>query len=289
MKFRLPMLGIIALVLLVAACAPPPALRDNNLLADSSLLNKPSATVEAGATEAVSPEQTLVPGATEVATAEATAVAGTPELTPNAAATTESTAAAGTAATNASCASPCWHNITPGVTRWVDALAILQDDPNFTVENPQQDDKSKTIGVVWSPKGGTQCCQMVAEDGQTVNLIFLRTRPDHNIGEVIAVQGEPKYAVGTPYSDDQAIVNLVYPEKPMLVFVFTAGEASGAISASSEVIGVLYTTPKDMDLFMKTNNLYNWKGYQPYSAYKNSDGAQYDITPSVTLTPTPAQ
>ncbi len=285
MKFRLPMLGIAALVLLVAACAPPPPLRDNNLLADSSLLNQPAATPDASATESASPEQTLVPGAT----AESTASAGAPELTPSASGTAESTAVAGAFTADASCTAPCWHNITPGVTRWVDALALIQDDPAFQVESPQQDDKSKTIGVVWAPKGGTQCCQMVAEDGQTVNLIFLRTRPDHTIGEVLAVQGEPKYAVGTPFADDQAIVNLVYPDVPMLIFVFVAGEANGAISASSEIIGVLYTTPKDMDLFMKTNNLYNWKGYQPYSAYKNSDGAQFDITPSVTLTPTASQ
>lgn len=236
------MLGIIALVLLVAACAPPPELRDQNLLADSSLLN------------------------------------ARPEQTPQ----------AGAGTTSAACTAPCWHDITPGKTRWADALVKIQDDPAFQVEEPKQDDKSKTIGLVWSPKGGTQCCQMVAEDGETVNLIFLRTRPDHTVGEVIAKQGEPKYAVGTPFSDDQAIVNLVYPEVPMLIFVFAAGEAKGEISRSSEVIGVLYTTPKDMDLFMKTNFLHNWQGYKPYSAYKNGDGVEFDITPSVTLTPTAA-
>jgi hypothetical protein len=247
------MLGILALVLLVAACAPPPDLRDKNLLADDSLI---IGAPEVTSTEAVSPD----------ATAEATADA-------------DSTA----------CFAPCWHGITPGQTRWADALATIQDDPTFEKIETKQDENSKTIGAVWQPKGGTQCCQMVAEDGETVNLIFIRTRPDHTVGEVIAAQGEPAYAVGTPFSDDQAIINLVYPNMPMLVFVFAAGEQKGELSASSEVIGALYTTPKDMDLFLKTNNLHNWQGYGPYSTYKNGEGVEYDITPSVTLTPTAAQ
>ena len=63
---------------------------------------------------------------------------------------------------------------------------------------------------------------------------------------------------------------------------------SGEISETSEIIGSLYTTPDQMDVFMQTNNLHEWEGYAPYSTYQNDEGSDFEITPSVTLTPTAA-
>jgi len=227
MSFRLPILGLIALVLLLAACAPPP-LRDQTLLADSGLIS------------------------------------GEP------------------------CASPCWNGITPGETSWRDALTIVEDNANFENIQTQQDEESGTIGAVWQPRGGAQCCQMVAEDGRTVNLIFLRTAPNDTVGELFRAHGEPAYAVGTPFADDQAILNLIYPDIPMIIFAFVAGP-SARISESSEIIGVLYTTSDDMDLFMQTNFLHEWNGYEPYADYRSDEGAVFEVTPSITLTPTPSE
>lgn len=227
MSFRLLLLGLIAPVLLLAACAPPPELRDNTLLRDDSL------------------------------------VSGEP------------------------CAAPCWRGITPGTTSWRDAITILEDDADLENIQQQDDENTDLTGAVFQQKGGQQCCQIVSsEDGATVNLIFLRTAPTNTLGEVIKAHGEPDYVVGTPYpDDDQAIMNLVYTETPMIVFVFVAGEAKGELSENSEVVGVLYTTPKDMDLFMKTNNLHVWEGYDTYKDYEEGE---FEVTPSVTLTPTAA-
>jgi hypothetical protein len=222
MKHRLILPGVLAVVLLFAACAPPPLLRDEKLLQDTSLM------------------------------------------------------------TNEPCAAPCWHGITPGETLWRNALTALEDDTNYENVEVQEDDQSDAKVVQWQQKGGTGCCQMFTQDGETVSLIFLRTAPNVSLGELIEAQGEPTYIVGTPFSDDQAIVNLIYPEKSLVVYAFVPG-TEGSLSESSELVGVLYMTPADMDLLIKTSNLHDWDGYQSYQAYEQSE---FEVTPSVTLTPT---
>jgi hypothetical protein len=228
MNFRLTLLGIVTLAVLLAACAPPPELRDQSLLSDTSLL----------------------------------------------------------ASTEEACSAPCWRGITPGETAWRDALTVIEDADDLENVQSQTDEATHAVGAVWQPKGGTQCCQMVAEDGETVSVIFLRMKPDHTVSELIEAHGEPTYAIGTPLTDDQAIVNLVYPDVPMIVFAFAGGAEKGEISASSEIIGAFYTTPDEMDIFIQTNYLHDWEGFAPYSTYKNDEGSDFEITPSVTITPT---
>ena len=111
--------------------------------------------------------------------------------------------------------------------------------------------------------------------------------PDITLKQVINVRGEPEYVLGTPGTDDQAIINLFYPKQNMIVFVFVAGAAKGALSEKSEIIGVYYTTPDRMELGVKLSSLYGWKGYQPFTAYApDNPTPDYKSTQSVTLTPT---
>ena len=188
------------------------------------------------------------------------------------------------------CGAPCWNNITPGETSWDDALTIIEDAGKYEQPQTQNADDGPAIGALWKENGGDDCCQMVTEDGKTVSLILLQLAPDNTLGDVIDVQGEPAYAIGTPGNEDQAIVNLFYPDKSLIVIVFVAGADAGQLSASSEIIGAYYLTPERMDLLLKTSSLYAWKGYEPFSAYApDVANADYAITPSVTLTPTPGQ
>jgi hypothetical protein len=191
--------------------------------------------------------------------------------------------------TDETCSAPCWRGITPGETKWSDALAILEDQPDL--EDPKSE-QAQSIGpnalaAVWQPVNGEQCCQMVSEDGETVSGIVLQLAPTMTVGELVSAQGEPQYVIGTPGTDDQAIINLFYPEHSIVVLAFVAGASSGELSESSEVIGIFYTTPDQMDLGLKLSNLYAWNGYQPFSAYApDKADADYAITQSVTLTPT---
>lgn len=253
MNYRLVILGLATLVLLVAACAPLPPLRDENLLHDSSILLAASP-ADAGDDQADS---------------SADAESGEDE-------------------SNDCVGPPCWLGIRPGTTSWSDALTIIEDRSDMVGVETQEADDSDLIGAIWKfeDESAPQCCQMIAENGDVINLIFLRTAPDHTVGELVEVHGEPDYVIGTPYSDDQAIINLVYPEIPMIIFAFVAGAAEGELSEDSEIIGSLYTTPENMELFLVTNNLHLWEGYQTYTAYDEGD---FEITPSVTITPTASE
>ncbi|MBC7870755.1 MAG: hypothetical protein H7Y09_07930 [Chitinophagaceae bacterium] len=185
--------------------------------------------------------------------------------------------------TDEPCGAPCWRGITPGETAWNDALTIIEDDATLDELKTEASDNSPIIGAVWSQKDGDGCCQMYTEDGENVDIIILQTAPDATLGQVIEKWGEPLYAAGEPFSDDQAVFSLFYPDVPMLVYAFVAGEA-GELSDASEIIGFGYFAPDRMDLLLQASNLHTWDGYQSFADYMNSE---YEVTPSITLTPIP--
>ncbi|MBL8153865.1 MAG: hypothetical protein JNM70_06740 [Anaerolineae bacterium] len=186
------------------------------------------------------------------------------------------------------CEAPCWRGITPGVTTWSDALTILEDAPDLENPETQTVENSPVVGAQWKPVDGDPCCQMVSEDGEVVSSLFIQLAPNQTMSQLIEAQGEPTYVLGTPGTDDQAILNLFYPDKGMVVFAFVTGAANGELTESSEIIGVFYTTLERMDLTVKLSNLYAWDGYRPFSAYApDNPDVQYAVTQSVTLTPTP--
>jgi len=225
MKHRLILPGVLALVLLFAACSPPPPLRDDTLLQDTSLVTE-----------------------------------------------------------NSDCALPCWRGITPGVTAWGDALTILEDDTTLENVNVQEAEDSTAKVAEFQQKGGSACCQMFTEDGQFVNVIFLRVAPTSTVGEMIEIHGDPTYLIGSQYSDDQAVMNLIFPELSTVVYAFVPG-TQGSLTEDSEIVGILLMKPEDMDLLLKTNDLHAWEGYQSYTDYESGE---FEVTPSVTLTPTPS-
>lgn len=185
------------------------------------------------------------------------------------------------------CEAPCWRGITPGETAWSDALTIIEDDAALNDPEVQTAEDGPAVGAQWSPVDGEACCQMISEDGETVSVVLLQLAPTTTLGDMIEARGEPTYAIGTPVTDDQAIVSLFYPENSLIVIAFAAGAASGNLSESSEIVGAYYLTADRMDLIIKTSSLYAWDGYQPFSAYAaDAEDGNFAVTPSVTLTPT---
>jgi hypothetical protein len=185
------------------------------------------------------------------------------------------------------CSPPCWHGITPGKTAWEDAVKLLLKDAGLEPPFIQVGQNGVSILATWKGKGGEPCCQMVTEDGKTVTFILLQFDPTMTTGELIQAHGEPTYVVGTPGDETQAIINLFYPDDGLIAIAFVRGAKSGELSESSEIIGAWYLTEERMDLILKTSMLYGWKGYGPYSIYRpDAPVEQFDVTPSVTLTPT---
>ncbi len=179
------------------------------------------------------------------------------------------------------CGPPCWRGIIPGETAWSVALTILEDDASLDKLEEQADEDSNRIGAAWSAVDGELCCQMFSEDGETVSFVILQTTPDHTFGEVVEIYGEPNYLTGETLTDDQGLFSLFYTEIPMLLYVFVAG-SEGEITELSEVVGFAYATPELMQLLIDTSELHAWEGFQSYAAYMDSE---FEVTPSITLTP----
>lgn len=178
------------------------------------------------------------------------------------------------------CSSPCWNGITPDVTKWSDALTTLEDSPNYEKPTTQNAESGPAVGALWKEKNGDDCCQIVTTDGETVSWILLQLAPDHTLKELIDARGEPTYAVGTAGSDDQAIMNLFYPDQGLVVFVFVAGAKEGKLSDTSEIVGAYYLGAESMDTILKQSSLYAWKGYDTFAAYApDAENADFAITP----------
>mgnify|MGYP001199603823 CR=1 FL=1 len=185
------------------------------------------------------------------------------------------------------CEAPCWRGITPGETTWAAALTILEDDR--TIEDPtvQTADDSPAVAASFKePDGIDASGQIFSDDGQTVSLIFLRLAPDLTLDDVLARYGDPTWVIGTPFSDDppQAIVNLVYPDQQMIVYVFVPG-TDGALDGTNEVIGVLYMKAGDMTTLLETSSLHAWEGLADFAVY--GPDSPFEITPEPTAEGTP--
>jgi hypothetical protein len=183
------------------------------------------------------------------------------------------------------CAAPCFRGITPGETAWQTAVTIIEDDSDFKNLQVQTAENGTSLQAAWQQGDNQVCCQMASEDGETVSLVFLRTAPSMTLAELIEAHDEPTYLVGSEFTADQAIISLVYPDVPMVIYVFVAGAEEGELGDSSEIIGVLYFTPSEMELLLQTTDLHAWDGYKSYKEYNTSE---FEVTPSITLTPTPA-
>lgn len=181
------------------------------------------------------------------------------------------------------CGPPCWRDIVVGETPWNEAITIIEDDATLADLEQQTADDSSIIGALWAPVDGDGCCQMFSEDGEIVDVLILQTAPLVTLGEVLDEHGDPEYLTGETLTDDQGVFSLFYPDLNMLIYAFVAGE-SGELTEASEVIGFGYFSDARMELLLLTNDLHAWEGYQSYGAYMESE---FEVTPSVTLTPLP--
>lgn len=179
------------------------------------------------------------------------------------------------------CAPPCWNNITPGETTWADALQIIEDDSRLNVpeiEEIEAEDNSVILRVSFEVANtGVVCCQMFSEAGEFVTIIFIQLAPLNTVGDVIAVHGEPQYAIGSEFSETQAVINLVYPDLQLVIYALVSGR-QGAITAESEVIAALYMMEREMLVLRSTNNLHLWQGYAGFEDYA-PDAETFDVTP----------
>ncbi len=179
------------------------------------------------------------------------------------------------------CGAPCWNGITPGETTWSEAVELVQNNAAFS--DFESESAEGLMQAIWRKAGTEQyCCRLLAEEETgEVTYVFLAVSPGMIVDEVLRQHGEPTYITTFDFTDAESVVQLIYPEVPMVVSV-VVGDSTASLLANSEVVAVLYMSPDEMRIILETTELQGWNGYQTYSAYQNAPPV---ITPMYTLTP----
>ena len=181
------------------------------------------------------------------------------------------------------CETPCYQGITVGTTTFADAVSMVKANAAFNDVQNKDATSDQPAAAVWSSTSGEQCCQMIADAKGLVESITLRLAPKTTIGQIIEKYGEPKYTFSTEYTQDEAVIQLLYPEKGLVLLV-VPGDANSSLEAGDPVVAVIYLDPARFEDLIKEATLQGWAGYQTFKVYK-------DATPIVTavpsLTPTP--
>lgn len=162
------------------------------------------------------------------------------------------------------CGPPCWQNITPGQTSLSEAVAIVTAIDGLEIV------QSGESAFVFRQDAGAACCQVVSRAGETISTILLQIAPITTIGEVIAIQGEPQYVTGQPFSETEAVIMLYYPEQNMLLSAMVPGQ-DGQLEKSSPVVTVVYATDEIFSEAFGSMPFDTWKGYLKYSEYMDGE------------------
>jgi hypothetical protein len=175
------------------------------------------------------------------------------------------------------CEAPCFQGITPGETPWNVAVTLIEDNRLFSgVEQPVLADTNARALEFNAAATNKRCCAVFSDDGRVVTSVFALVAPEMTLGQVIERFGEPTYLTGEGIGDDQASIALVYPNVPMILYVFAAGLQNGVLSESSEVFAHVYLTPENMQRALEASSLFAWQGYGRVASMISGDFA---ITP----------
>lgn len=165
------------------------------------------------------------------------------------------------------CDAPCWNDITPGETTYRDALISVEDDGRFqNVQENEFDEETDERLFGFSDGDANVCCQVYSRDGEVVDSMLFLLAPQMTLGEVIDKYGEPTYLTGEEVAEGQAIVFLVYPDVPIVLYAYVEG-ATGDLTETSEIIGALYMTESEIQQIIDASQFYEWEGYQAFADY----------------------
>jgi protein-disulfide isomerase len=168
------------------------------------------------------------------------------------------------------CAAPCWRGITPGETTWEEAAQIVQQSKDLSdIQEQSATDGSSAKVMFWRSMEGIDCCNMLSQDGETVDELLLITSSSTTIGEVIEKRGDPVYAITRATAQGGYVVSLFYPEQQLIVYAFVEGQSAAAFSAESRVIGVSYLSPVRSEQTIEELQPTEWAGYGAMLQYES--------------------
>lgn len=174
------------------------------------------------------------------------------------------------------CEAPCWQNLIPGETAWGVVLDTFDLNEDFIQVDSENSRRTPVDWIDYTFRDGPKCCRIYSADGEVLDSILLLLSPQMTLGEVIERYGEPSYMTAQAETSEQASVQLVYPDIPMVLYVFSENITDSELTAENEIIGVAYLSATAMDSLLQTENLYNWNGYGVLADVINGE---FDLTP----------
>ena len=206
------------------------------------------------------------------------------------------------------CDAPCWRTITPGRTNWDDAIEYLNSlvwslEENTSgiiaelevedLEDTEEITSIATFRPVRSRQIGALCCQLFTRTGEYVDVLIIQVAPSQRLGMTVGAfvekYGPPAYLVGSVYErdDQQALMNMIYPDIPMVIYAYVDQGADGELRDRNEVIGFMLMTYDEMNTILSSNNLHAYEGNAPFSVYTSEESADFELYVGDTVSWTP--
>lgn len=161
------------------------------------------------------------------------------------------------------CEAPCWNGITPGVTAWEDSVEVIENETRFTGIEFSEDE----TGIRWHPVDTEYYSNLITDDGKVVSQITLIDLSPYTVGEVIEVHGDPLYALGSMLDESQAIVNLFYPEKQMVVRVYVIITEEANLVEGSQIVGAFFFSEESYAGVTESAPYVEWAGFEGFEDY----------------------
>ncbi len=179
------------------------------------------------------------------------------------------------------CAAPCWQDLTPGETSWEEASDYIETSGLYTdVERSTSEEEGNNAEAIsFGETEGQPCCYIYTAEGETVDRIWLLLAPQMLLDQVIDEYGEPEFIQAEDFPGDQALVALLYPDIPLVIYAYATSIADGELTPGSDVIGALYLSDAEMETVLEFENRYFWEGYGLLSTM--IDG-EFDVTAQAT-------
>src|SRR5690606_19306671 len=125
------------------------------------------------------------------------------------------------------CAAPCWNNIIPGETSWRDAKIAIEDNTQFINVEEIKDENSEAKLLNFHNSEDVPCCRIYSTlDGDLVGQVLTLLAPGQiTLDEILEKYGDPSYVAGSDVTPEQTLLSLIFPDVPVIVYVFSPGTA----------------------------------------------------------------
>jgi hypothetical protein len=168
--------------------------------------------------------------------------------------------------TESACEAPCWRDIVPGETLIAEVADLIRADKQ-NVEISVQDIENGAQAVTWKTFN-TELDDpnyVVGNPEGTVEAISLLDLSQYTLGDVIATQGEPDFALAVPNNEDSALFYAIYEGKALLVLGLIITE--DGLTEETSIVGAQYYAPSAMEELLSNAAAPAWTGYDSLADY----------------------